>query len=45
MPSSKELNVDELAEIFMLASSDKLNLGQLPLPEVLSEITSDVTYV
>ena len=43
MPSSEELKVYELAEILTLASYDRLNLEHLPLPEVLSGMTSDVT--
>jgi hypothetical protein len=42
MPSSKELKFYELAEIFLLASFDRLNLEQLPPPEELSGITRDV---
>jgi hypothetical protein len=43
LPSSKELKVYELAEILTLASYDRMNLEQLPLPEVLPGVTRDVT--
>jgi len=43
LPSSKELKVDALAEILTLASYDRMNLEQLPLPEVLPGVTRDVT--
>ena len=43
VPSSEELKVYELAEILTLASYDRVNLEQLPLPEVLPGVTRDVT--